>query len=71
MHSTFGKCAIFSCSASQAFLAGNLHAVELSSKVFSFNRASIVAFSSLFALVLPSGERKNLSSSIWLTPSSM
>jgi len=54
----------------QAALAGNLHAVALSSKTTSFKRASIVAYSSLLASILPFLERKNLSSSIWLTPSS-
>src|SRR3989338_10117649 len=51
---------IFNCSCSQAFMAGNLHAVELSSKIVSFSRASIVALSSFFALVLPLRAKKNL-----------
>jgi hypothetical protein len=45
--------------------------VELSSNFFSLKSASIVASSSFFALVLPSLDKKNLSSSIWLTPSSI
>lgn len=67
---TFGNSMPSSCSLSHAFLAGKRHAVELSSKVDSFKSASIVAWSSLFVSVLPFGAKKNLASSISLTPSS-
>ncbi|WP_226962136.1 hypothetical protein [Sulfurimonas marina] len=67
-HFTSGKSLISSFSCSQAFLAGNLHADELSSKRVSLKSASSVASSSASAFSLPFFAKKNLGSSISLTP---
>jgi len=67
LHSTSGRSLRFSLSFSQDSLAGNLHVVEFSSVLVLSYRASIVAWSSALASVLPLSERKNLGSSISLS----